>query len=191
MNEIKWKIVFVAGAVAVLVLVVFALSRTGPGFGPAGISSRNASPAPMMPRSPDGLLHYVNGLIVSIGNGTITIRALMPDGKEPQEVTITADASTTITLQTQKDPAVWQKEVKDFQSKYPLATSTAPAGSPPPTPPLPFTEERIELSGLKAGMSVGVMPVDGTKENATTVRAARITAMVSPVQPSSSAPSVQ
>lgn len=176
----RQKVLTIVGVIAILILIALALSYFGAGNrGPSGIAANNMPPAPVMPRSPDGLLHSLSGIIVEIGSGEITVRALLPGKKDPQNVTITVDASTAISLQKQKDPAVLQKEMQEFQSSRPAESGGAPPAAPPP-PPLPFTNEPVAFAALKAGMIVDITPAEGTKENATSIRAAKITSMQPP-----------
>lgn len=187
-DEKKIIIVLLAGFLITLAIVaaVFVQQRTA--------TALPGTPAPVaMPQSPDGLMHTLSGQVTAVSAGTLTLQAVLPGKTTATTVTVTPASGATITLQTQKDPAVLAKEMAAYQKQ--LASTSAAYGSVPP--PLPVSSKTIALSDIQARMFITVTPVANTKQDATSISAQSISAynpqapLPPPPQPASIPPTSQ
>jgi hypothetical protein len=169
------------GAIVLVALVVFMATGSLKGLipGQGSLSKTLSEGNKPLPTSPDGQLHYLSGQVTSVEGGVITIEALLPGASKPATVKVEATGATVLSLRTLKSPEIMGQEMRAYQQKvaaFSAASTTNAPGDRYPVPPLPYTSREATLADIKTGMMLSVVPVDGTKEDATSVVAAKIDA---------------
>lgn len=85
-----------------------------------------------------------------------------PFDDTPRIRTITAGENTSITRNEQKDPAVYQEELAEFQKA--IQAQSGQTSGTPPVPPSPVREVSVELSDVKPGMQATVTAEENIRD---------------------------
>jgi len=113
----------------------------------------------------------ISGSISKIDGNKLTVKIALLDPLSDPALdvrTIDVDANTKFSLNVQKDPAQFQKEMQDFQDK--MKTRQAADQSQPQAPivpPMPFDQKSINLSDLKVDQQISIVAgqdIKNTKE---------------------------
>ncbi|MFA6995582.1 MAG: hypothetical protein WC249_04260 [Patescibacteria group bacterium] len=143
----------------------------------------------------------VSGKVTAVKNKAITlkIRPLEPLADPSLDVrTVTVDANTKIYISEQKDQALYQKEMADFNKKMQAQIKNMPKPGETPTasitpsapimPPEPMVKKEASLTDIKVGAMINIVAVDKDIKNSGTFVAAEITLQSSPVGTPSATP---
>lgn len=108
-------------------------------------------------------MQMVSGTVKSVSGNTVTIQtqpSMNPFENLPAVRTVTVTSTTKIVKNEQKDTAVFQQEMADFQKamqkSVPVPGSTSTPAMNLPTPPTPFNETVLKVSDIKVGDMVSV-----------------------------------
>ncbi len=132
------------------------------------------------------------GLIKSIDGQTVTVALQYPrdlfGDPAMDERNVTVDNSTKITLLTQKDAAVFKKELDEFQSRMnaqkPGAVFSATQSElADRTAPEFFDRQDADISALKVGQTISITTAENVKDVKSFVAA---TIEISPMPPTAS-----
>lgn len=110
---------------------------------------------------PEGTeVKQLSGTIKSINGKSITVFLSYPKDSfsDPllDERNITLDSNTIITLSTEKDETIFQKELEEYQSKI-------RAGESGVSPPQIFDKKPGDLSMLKVGQMINITTADNVR----------------------------
>jgi len=125
----------------------------------------------------------LNGQVKSVTRDAITIdvttSAANPftEGDAPLTREVTVTETTAIVRMEQKDPAIFQKEMTDFQKATKDSIASAKNAPVAITPPSPFGEKSIKLADIKVGDMVTVT-AESDIANAESFSATKIQAMM-------------
>jgi hypothetical protein len=110
----------------------------------------------------------LSGTIRAINGDTLTVALSYP--RDPlgdpslDERIVTVNKDTTITVMTQKDQAVYAKELSDYQTKMNTWKPTVDAApSTMPTPPQLFEKKDGTLTSLKVGATLSISTGEDVK----------------------------
>lgn len=127
----------------------------------------------------------VSGTITKISENTIFLKAdpvvLNPLAEPaPENRVITVTQQTKFVKQTPKTPEEITKESENFRK----ALAALEPGATPPTPPIPYNEEEIELTDIKAGDTISVTSDQNIKMTTTfEAKEIRVTFTPTPLTP--------
>lgn len=120
------------------------------------------------------------GSITSINGQTVTVALQSPrdlfGDPAMDERNVTIDSNTKLTLMTQKDSAVFKKEMDEFQSrmnaqKPGAAFSATPSEMAYRTAPQMFDKKDSDISALKVGQTISVTTAENVKNQKSFVAA--------------------
>ena len=141
-------------------------------------------------------INNVSGQVTAIQDNAITLKIRpMEPLADPSldERIVKIDNQTKIYVLEQKDQALYQKEMADFNKKIqeqmknppkPGETPATPAGAI--MPPDFFVKKEASISDIKVGMNINVIAADKDIKNAKQFSAAEINIQSAPVAPPAS-----
>ncbi|MDP2655270.1 MAG: hypothetical protein Q8P17_01780 [bacterium] len=159
----------------------------------ADLKARVAGSTATLPQMAE--VRQLSGVVKSISGNNVTF-AVQP--RDPlgdpslDERSVTINDKTKVTIMTQKDPAVFQKEMDEFQSAMqkvkpgasPTAVGSTSDSSVVPTPPQFFDKKTGNASSLKVGQTINVTSEANIKDQKS------FTAVTIEILPISAAPAV-